>query len=278
MNLAYEAATADLDDVNMIDPYHLEAYGTTSVNYNRDVEAFPILNTIMKTILGESPYKSPTDMGVNMAGYCISDDEACRAASKDEIIRRYYTALCDFRRGTGREEIIEKIELVMNQAGVVPTDRKVVTKALEREEATGGQPAVAIELPDGEIITGKTSSLLGPSAAALLNAVKHLSGIPDDTLLLPPEVIEPVQKLKTGILGNFNPRLHSDEVLVSLAVSTSTSESARRAVESLPLLRGCEAHCSVILSQTDQDTYRKLGINLTCEPKYQTKKLFHGSR
>lgn len=275
VNVAYEAATADLADVNMIDPFHLEAYGVTTVNYNRDVEIFPVLNAMFERISGKSPYRSPTDMGVNMAGYCIIDDEACRSASKDEIIRRYFTTCCDLRRGHATQEMVDKLELLMNQTGIAPENRAVVPAARDRARDTCDQPAVAIELPDGTMITGKTSELLGASAAALLNAVKALGGIEKSAHLIPPSLIEPIQQLKVGVLGNHNPRLHSDEVLIALAISAATDPIAAHAVAQLPRLRGCEAHSSVILAQVDLDVYRKLGMNLTCEPRYQTKKLFH---
>lgn len=275
VNLAYEAATADLNDVNMIDPYHLEAYGKTTVNYNRDVEVFPVLNAIFEKIEGKSPYKSPTDMGVNMAGYCIIDDDAVRHASYDEIIRRYFAALCDRRMGTGSDSAVAKIESLMNQTGIDLGQRRVIEAAAQRAASTENQPAVAIELPGGSIVTGKTSDLLGASSAALLNAAKAIGGIDDKVLLIDPSVIEPIQMLKTNILGNRNPRLHSDEVLIALSISAVESDAAKAAAESLPLLRGCEAHSTIILPQVDQDTYRKLGINLTCEPQYQTKKLYH---
>ena len=275
VNLAYEAATADLNDVNMIDPYHLEAYGVTTVNYNRDVEVFPVLSAIFDKIYGHCPYKSPTDMGVNMAGFAITDDEVCREASRNEIIRRYFNAKCDVRTGRGTEAAVEKIELIMKQAGISVADRKVVQTALDKEELTD-KPAVAIELPDGRIVTGKTSDLLGPSAAALLNATKAIAGTAKNVHLIDRSVIEPIQRLKINVLGNHNPRLHSDEVLVALSISALLNEEAKKAVAALSELRGCEAHSTVILSQVDADIYRKLGINLTCEPKYQTKKLFHG--
>ena len=276
VNLAYEAATADLNDVNMIDPFHLEAYGETTVNYNRDVEIFPVLNAIFEKIAGESPYKSPTDMGVNMAGYAIVDDEVVCKASKDEIIRRYYTALCNRRMGKETDEVVGKIELLMKQAGITPEDRTCIKAALLRSEETDNRPAVAIELSDGTIVTGKTSQLFGASSAALLNAVKRLAGIDKETSIIKREVIEPVQALKTEVLGNHNPRLHSDETLVALSVSAADSPVAKKAFDMLSALRGCQAHSTVILAQVDQDTYRKLGIHLTCEPKYETKKLFHG--
>jgi uncharacterized protein (UPF0371 family) len=277
VNVAYESATVDIGDFNMIDPYHLEAYGETTVNYNRDVEAFPLLKNILTKITGsDTLYKSPTDMGVNMAGYAIVDNDVVCAASKEEIIRRYYTALCNRRMGIDSDETVNEIELLMKQAGITPEDRKCAVAALEKSEATDNQPAVAIELSDGRIVTGKTSQLFGASSAALLNAVKAIAGIDDEIPLIRREVIEPVQTLKTGVLGNHNPRLHSDETLVALSISAAGSENAKKAFDALSDLRGCEAHSTVILAQVDQDTYRKLGIRLTCEPKYQTKKLFHG--
>ena len=259
----------------MIDPYHLEAYGVTTVNYNRDVEVFPVLNAIFEKIEGVSPYKSPTDMGVNMAGYAICDDEAVREASKEEIVRRYFAAMCDFKMGRGKHEAVDKIVSLMNQAGISVEDRKVIKAAVDKSAETDGQPAVAIELPDGRIVTGKTSNLLGASSAALLNAAKHLAGLPDDLLMIAPSIIEPIQKLKTGILKNHNPRLHSDETLIALSMSANTNPVAKKALDAIGGLAGCEAHSTVILSQVDQDVYRKLGINLTCEPRYQTKKLYH---
>ncbi len=276
VNLAYEAATADLNDVNMIDPYHLEAYGQTTVNYNRDVEVFPVLNAMFEKIEGVSPYKSPTDMGVNMAGYCIKDDYVCRKASYEEIIRRYFAALCDKKMGHKNDGAIVKIESLMNQAGIsVESQRPVVKEALQKSEATGGRPAVAIELPDGTIVTGKTSDLLGSASAALLNALKVVAGIDDETLLIKRKVIEPIQSLKTSILGNHNPRLHTDEVLIALTMSAVESEDAKKAFDVLKKLEGSEAHATVILSQVDRDTFRKLGINITCEPHYESKKLYH---
>ena len=275
VNLAYEAATADLNDVNMIDPYHLEAYGVTTVNYNRDVEAFPVLNAIFEKINGESPYKSPTDMGVNMAGYCISDDEVCKEASKNEIIRRYFAALCDKKQGRGEQSAIDKIVSLMHQAGIGVDDRAVVNVALKKSEATDNQPAVAIELPDGKIVTGKTSELLGASSAALLNAIKALAKLPDDLLMIAPSIIEPIQMLKVNILKNHNPRLHLDETLIALSMSANTSPVAKLALSQIDKIKGSEAHSTVILSQVDLDVFRKLGINITCEPVYQTKKLYH---
>ncbi len=275
VNLAYEAATADLNDVNMIDPYHLEAYGETTVNYNRDVEIFPVLSAIFTQIFGECPYKSPTDMGVNMAGYCIVDNDACSDASRDEIIRRYYKARCEFRKGIEGEEPINKIDILMRQAGITVEQRPVVAAALKREEESGGEPAVAIELPDGTIVSGKNSDLMGPASAALLNAVKALEGMEKPLHLISPEVITPIQRLKTDILGGRNPRLHSDECLIALSISAATDKRAEKALLRLSDLRGCEAHSTVILSAVDDEVYRRLGINLTCEPKYQTNKMFH---
>ena len=274
VNLAYEAATADLNDVNMIDPYHLEAYGETTVNYNRDIEVFPVLNAIFERIAGESPYKSPTDMGVNMAGNCIIEDDVCRRASEQEIIRRYYHALCDQKQGRVDEAAVYKVELLMNQAGVSTHDRAVASSALARAEA-GSPVSSAIELPDGRIITGKTSPLLGASAAVLLNALKALGGIQHDILLISPIIIEPIQNLKTKHLGNHNPRLHSDEVLIALCISAATNPTAELAMKQLAKLKGCEAHSSVILSQVDDSVFRKLGMNLTCEARYQSQKLYH---
>ena len=275
LNLAYEAATADLDDVNMIDPYHLEAYGKTAVNYNRDVEVFPVLNAIFERIKGESPYKSPTDMGVNMVGNCIINDEAVSNASRQEIVRRYFAALCDQRYGKIKPEVVEKIEMLMKQANVSLDDRKSVKAAINRSIETNNQPAVAIELSDGTIVTGKTSQLLGAASAALLNAVKVLAGLPKETMMIAPETIEPIQKLKVNTLGNHNPRLHTDEALIALAISASTDKTAKLAMEQLEKLRGCQAHSTVILSPVDNDVYRKLGIGLTCEPQHNTKKLYH---
>lgn len=274
VNVAYEAATADLSDVNMIDPFHLEAYGKTTVNYNRDIEIFPVLNAMMEKILGESPYKSPTDMGVNMAGFAVFDDEACKAAANQEIIRRYYGAMCSVRQGLGDKAEVGRIELLMNSMHISATDRPVVAAALEKSEKTGG-PATALELSDGRIITGKTSSLLGSSASMLLNALKELAGIPDDIELLSHTIIEPIQQLKTGVLGNHNPRLHIDEVLIALSICAVTNATAKKALSKLSELSGLEGHSTVILSRVDEQTFKKLGINMTCEPKYQTKKLYH---
>ena len=275
VNLAYEAATADLADVNMIDPFHLEAYGDLAVNYNRDVEVFPVLRSMLKGILGECPYKSPTDMGVNMAGHCIFDNDAVCDAAKQEIIRRYYSALCDRRKGNSNDAEIEKLQLLLQKAPAsVEKDRKCVATAIEKAEQTSA-PAVAIELNDGTIVSGKTSSLLGASSAALLNAIKAVAGIPDGMDVISPEVIEPIQKLKTEYLGNHNPRLHTDEILVALSVSAVNNPCAKMAFEAIPKLRYAEVHSTVILSQIDAVTFKKLGMNVSCEPQYQTKKLFH---
>lgn len=274
VNLAYEAATADLNDVNMIDPFHLEAYGKTTVNYNRDVEVFPVLDAIFRKIWGSSPYKSPTDMGVNMVGFCITDDEVVRSASNQEIIRRYYNQLCEQRTGRSGSEAVYKIELLMNKAGISIEDRPVGVAARNRAADTG-MPAAAIQLPGGEIITGKTSPLLGASSAVLLNALKYLGGINHDMHLISPIIIEPIQHLKVDHLGNYNPRLHTDETLIALSMSAATNPTAELAMKQLEKLRGCEAHSSVILSQVDNSVFKKLGINLTCEPQYQTKKLYH---
>ena len=254
--------------------FHLEAYGETTVNYNRDVEIFPVLNTMFEKILGVSPYKSPTDMGVNMVGYCICDDEAARKASTEEIIRRYYKAKVDFKKGHTNEDTIKKIEIIMSQANIIPEERACVKPALTKAEETNA-PAVAIELPDGTIVTGKTTSLLGASSAALLNALKKLGNINDIIPLISPNIIEPIQKLKVGSLGNHNPRLHTDEVLIALAISATTNPVSHLALQQLDKLKNCEAHSTVILSQVDAGTFRKLKVNLTCEDQYQTKKLYH---
>ena len=268
VNLAYEAATADLNDVNMIDPFHLEAYGETTVNYNRDVEAFPVLVAMFEKILGKCPYKSPTDMGVNMVGNCITDDAVVCEASRQEIVRRYYTALCDQKRGKATESQIMKLELLMKKAGVTPEDRPVVAAALERAEETG-KPAAAMELPDGRILTGKTSNLLGACAALLLNTLKALAGLEDGVHLIAPEVINPIQHLKVDHLGNRNPRLHTDEVLIALSICAATDPRAEAAMEQLDKLRGCEVHSSVILSEVDEQVFKRLGANLTCEPRFK---------
>ena len=274
VNLAYEAATADLNDVNMIDPFHLEAYGETTVNYNRDVEIFPVLQAMFEKIMGECPYKSPTDMGVNMAGNCIVDDEACCEASRQEIIRRYYKSCAALLTGTGTEEEIRKIELLLKQAHASLEDRKVVPASLQKEKETEG-PAAAMELTDGRMIFGKTSELLGASSALLLNALKELAGIPHENHVISPEAIRPIQELKTQYLGSKNPRLHTDETLIALSVSAANNPEARKALEQLPSLRGCQAHTSVMLSSVDIWEFRKLGIELTCEPKFEKEKIYH---
>ncbi len=266
VNLAYEAATADLNDINMIDPYHLKAYGEATVNYNRDVEIFPVLNAIFMKIFGKSPYASPTDMGVNMVGNCIIDDEACREASRQEIIRRYYKALVGVANGTNTMEELGKIELLMSQENIAVTDRPTVKPALDRAAAIGA-PAVAIELTDGRIITGKTGELLGASAAALVNTLKALAGIPHEELILSPDALSPIQVLKTNYLGSKNPRLHTDEVLIALSATAAYNEDATLALKQLPKLKGCQVHSSVMLSSVDQKTFKKLFCDVTCEPK-----------
>ena len=268
VNLAYEAATADLSDVNMIDPFHLEAYNKTTVNYNRDVEAFPVLVTMFERILGECPYKSPTDMGVNMVGNCIVDNQAAKEASCQEILRRYYAALCDQKQGKATDAQVFKLELLMKKAGISVDQRKVVAPALAKAEQTG-KPAAAMELPNGKIITGKTSALLGASSALLLNALKALADIDDSLHLIAPEVIDPIQHLKVDHLGNRNPRLHTDEVLIALSISAATDPRAEKAMEQLSKLRGCEVHSSVILSPVDEKVFKRLGVNLTCQPRFK---------
>ena len=267
VNLAYEAATADLNDVNMIDPFHLEAYGQTTVNYNRDVEAFPILEALFEKIMGKCPYKSPTDMGVNMVGNCIFDDEAVKFASRQEIIRRYYVAACDLKQGKCDEEVVRKLELLMRKANVSPEERTTVAPALRREAETG-DAAAAMELPDGTIVTGRTTDLLGASSALLLNALKTLSNLPDEMHLMSPVVLDPIQHLKVAHLGNRNPRLHTDETLIALSICAATNPLAEMAMEQLSKLKGCEVHSTVILSPVDEKVFKRLGINLTCEPKY----------
>ena len=268
VNLAYEAATADLSDVNMLDPFHLEAYGETTVNYNRDVEAFPVLVAMFEKLLGQCPYKSPTDMGVNMVGNCVVNDEAARDASCQEILRRYYTALCDQKQGKASDAQILKLELLMKKANICAEDRRVVKPALDRAEQTG-LPAAAMELPDGKIVTGKTSDLLGACAALLLNALKELAGLEDELHLIAPEVIDPIQHLKVDHLGNRNPRLHTDEVLIALSICAATDPKAERAMEQLDKLRGCDVHSSVILSAVDEKVFKRLGVNLTCQPRFK---------
>ena len=273
VNLAYEAATADLNDVNMIDPFHLEAYGVTTVNYNRDVEIFPVLSAIFERIYGENPYKSPTDMGVNMAGNCICDDEVCKEASRQEIIRRYYRTMDRFLSGECPKEETYKVELLMNQAGVTVHDRKVVDAALARAEETGA-PAAALELPDGRIVTGKTSDLLGASAALILNALKELAGIDHDMHLISPTALEPIQKVKTEFLGSKNPRLHIDEALIALSISASSNPVAEQALRQVPNLKGCPAHVSGMLANVDIRLFQKLSIQVTSEPRYEKKPIY----
>ena len=275
VNLAYEAATADLNDVNMIDPFHLAAYGETTVNYNRDVEVFPVLSAIFERITGESPYRSPTDMGVNMVGSCIVDSEAVCEAARQEILRRYYDALCERRQGRGSDEAIFKLELLMQQAKVDGDIRPVVAASLARAEETG-LPAAAIQLSDGRVVTGKTTDLMGASASTLLNALKALAEIDPEVHLISPQAIEPIQHIKVDHLGSVNPRLHSDEILIALGISANTNPVAARALEQLAQLRGCQAHATVILSGADMGIYKKLGLQITCEPQYETNKLYHG--
>ena len=267
VNMAYEAATADLDDVNMIDPFHLEAYGETTVNYNRDIEIFPVMNALFEDIYGSSPYKSPTDMGVNMIGYCISDDEVCREASLQEIIRRYYTSLCSFAEGKATEAEVNKIALVMKRAKITTDYRKTTVAARERLEQNGGSSATAaIELEDGTILTAESSPLLGPSAALLLNALKHLAGIPHNIKLIPQNMIGPIQKTKVDYLHGHNPRLHTDEVLVAISMMSLLDENCQQALAQLPNLVGAQVHSSVMLSEVDRKTFNKLGVGLTCDP------------
>ena len=265
VNIAYEAATADLNDVNMIDPFHLEAYGKTAVNYNRDIEIFPVLNALFESIYGENPYKSPTDMGVNMVGFCISDDEVCCRASCDEIIRRFYTATNKLADGADNENEVHKIQMLFSQAKITTAYRRATVAAYEKKLATG-HTAAAIELADGTIITSKSSPLLGCSAALLLNAMKYLAGIDHDVKLIPQSMIEPIQKTKIEYLGGHNPRLHTDEVLVALSVVSQNDENCRRALEQLPQLRDCQVHSTVMLSEVDRKIFKKLGCGLTCDP------------
>ena len=267
VNLAYEAATADLSDVNVIDPFHLDAYNVTTVNYNRDVEAFPVLVAMFEKMWGYCPYKSPTDMGVNMVGNCIIDDEACREASRQEIIRRYYDALCEAKKGKLSDDVVFKLELLMKKVGVTTEARKVVAAAMNRDAETG-DAAAAMELPDGTIVTGKTSELLGASSALLLNALKKLAGMPDDLHLISPNALDPIQHLKVHHLGNRNPRLHTDETLIALSISAVNNPMAEYAMQQLSKLRGCDVHSSVILSAVDEKTFKRLGVHLTCEPRY----------
>ncbi len=277
VNIAYEAATADLNDVNMIDPFHLDAYEKTAVNYNRDIEIFPVLSAMLEKILGESPYKSPTDMGVNTISACINDPEVVEKASCQEIIRRYFNYRASLRKGIELEDVVLKVEFLMKQAGISVEDRPVVATALEKEKETE-VPAVAIALPDGRIVTGKTTKLLGASSAALLNALKVLGNINDMIPLISKLIIEPIQDLKVNHLGGNNPRLHTDEILVALSICAATNPTAELAMKQLEKLSGSEAHSTVLLSQVDENVFRKLGVNLTQEAKYQTKKLYHGKR
>lgn len=265
VNLAYEAATADLNDVNMIDPWHLEAYGVTTVNYNRDIEIYPVLDAIFKGIYGENPYKSPTDMGVNMAGNCIVDDDVCREASKQEIIRRYYAALCNLADGKAEESEVNKITLLMQQAKITTADRKVTVAAAKRMEKSG-LPSAAIELNDGTVITSETSDLLGTCAALILNATKHLAGIDHSVKLIPAEMIAPIQNMKVNYLQGNNPRLHTDEILVALAMLSLNDINCKKALEQLPMLKGCQVHTTVMLSEVDRKIFKKLGVELTSDP------------
>lgn len=269
VNIAYEAATADLNDKNMIDPYHMEAYGKTTVNYNRDVEVFPVLNAMLAKIMGESPYKSPTDMGVNMAGNCICDDDTVSHAAKEEIIRRYFAALRSRKQGFGNDDIVTKIEMLMNKAEICVEDRKVVS-AVRARMKTIDTSVSAMELPDGTIVTGKSGELMGASPALILNAIKVLAGIPDDIHLVPKEFFTPVQKMKVNYLGAENPRLDINDVLIALSIYASKDKNAAKALEQLPKLKGSEAHISVIPSSSNEKSYKRLGINLTCEPRYKT--------
>ncbi len=271
VNIAYEAATADLDDVNMIDPFHLEAYGTSAVNYNRDIEIFPVMNALFDDIYGDTPYKSPTDMGVNMIGFCISDDDACARASEQEIIRRYYTSLCNFADGKATEAEVNKIALLMKKAKITTADRKCTVPAKERTDKSG-LAAAAIELADGTILTGETSPLLGPSSALLLNALKHLAGIAHNVKLIPKNMINPIQKMKVNYLHGHNPRLHTDEVLVAISMMSLIDENCKAAMDQLPKLAGSQVHSTVMLSEVDRKTFNKLGIGLTCDPIRKIKK------
>ena len=275
VNLAYEAATIDLADVNMIDPFHLEAYGEIAVNYNRDVEIFPVLNSMMEMMLGGSPYRSPTDMGVNMAGYCITDDAVVSEASKLEVIRRYYDLLKNRKQGTASDEMVSKMEFLMKNAAITSQERKVIQAVMRRTEAIG-LPVSGIELEDGTILTGKTSSLLGASSAVILNALKTFAGLNDSILLISPSVLEPIQTLKTENLGYKNTKLHVDEMLIALSISALTNPTAKVALEQLPKLKGCEMHSSVILSSVDESTLKRLGLNVTCEPVFQSNSLYQG--
>ena len=276
VNMAYEAATADLNDVNMPDPYHLRAYGVPAVNYNRDIEIFPVLQRVFEKIYGSVPYQSPTDMGLNTISSCIIDDEACRIAAEKEILRRYSNTRCMYMQGKAEKTAVDKISSVISKAGISEDIRPVLTAA-RKKAAQCHLPAMAMELPGGEIVTGtgKTSDLVGPSAALILNALKTLAGIGDGVKLISPTVIEPVQTLKTKYLAGHNPRLHSDEVLLALSICAATDEQARKAMEALPLLKGCDAHSTVILPQVDEAIFRRLQVNISCDPQYQNHKLYH---
>lgn len=273
VNIAYEAATADLNDKNMIDPFHLAAYGKTTVNYNRDIEVFPVLNEMLGQIMGISPYKSPTDMGVNMAGNCIVDDEAVQKAAKEEIIRRYFNALRQRKQGNGNDRIVTKIDLLMKQLEIKEDDRKVVAAVRKKAESVK-VPVAAAELEDGTVVTGKAGDLLGASPAMILNALKVIAGIPDNVHLIAPEFVEPVQNLKK-IMGEKNVTLTINDVLIALSIYAGKDENAKRALEQLPKLKGCEVHLSIIPNGINEATYRKLGVNLTCEPKYETSCMYH---
>ncbi|MBT1174814.1 DUF1846 domain-containing protein [Bifidobacterium sp. LC6] len=274
VNIAYEAATVDLDDANIIDSFHLEAYGTTTVNYNRDVEAFPVLKAMMERIMGQSPYQSPTDMGVNMAGYAIVDDEACREAARLEIVRRYFDAAVRFKRTGAGEEQVERLRSIMNKAAVTPDLSPARAAALEKEAATGA-PAGAMVLPDGRVVTGKTGDLLGAASALLMHALKAVTGVDDAEQVIDDTAIEPICQLKTEHLNSANRRLHSDETLIALSITSATKPVAARVIAGLEQLRGCDAFFSVIISSTDEALYRKLGINVCCEPKYERVSLYH---
>ena len=273
VNLAYEAATADLNDVNMIDPYHLEAYGKTTVNYNRDIEVFPVVRTILSRITGEDIYRSPTDMGVNMAGFAISDDEVCREASKQEVLRRYYKSFCDCRHGLADKEVPGRIELIMQQLGIKADDRRVVHPACERA-AECGRPVTAIELHDGRIVTGKMSDLMTSPASALLNAVKLLAGMADSLHLLSPVVLEPIRRMKRDMLHTHPTRMNLSEILLAMSICAATNPTVELAMSKLPELAGCEAHATVMLTDSDENTLRKLGVNLTCDPEYCTNEFY----
>ena len=274
VNIAYEAATADLDDANIIDSFHLDAYGKTTVNYNRDVEAFPVVRALMQKILGESPYQSPTDMGVNMVGFAISDDDACREASRMEIVRRYFAACEQVKRSGVGSEQVDRLRSIMQKAGIDKNYSPARSAALTREQVTGS-PAGAMILPDGSVVTGKTSTRLGCASSLLMNALKSVAGIDMDLEIISDDAIEPISKLKTHYLGSKNPRLHTDETLMALSITSATSESASRALAGLGQLRGCDAFFSVIISSTDEEVLRRLGINVCCEPKFERNSLFH---